>query len=1031
MAITKSWAARPTFLAVAAPPSRAAGLFPLLCASLLIAAGLVLAYAGKSQAFSGPAPINVNTITSADELLPILDSVPERQALATAIFDFAQRKRPLPNIGALAPLRRTDHLPLARLKPLLAVRTAHDFERELVESTALYFAAFYAVAFLWSFSRFGGDRAILPALHLLSGMGLILMVSLRDPLRDTLEFHKFAVGAAAGCLLLALPALRGFDYMRLADWCYTPLFGALGLFSLLLAFGRGPAGNDAKVNLGPFQPVELVKILLVLFLAGYLTLHWERLRDLREKRALPRLFGALGMPRLEHLVPVLGAVAVSLVFFFVLKDLGPALCIFFVFLAMFSAARGRPGLALAGLALLIGGVWTGYQLGQPHTVVDRVHMWLAPWDNDVHGGDQLAHSLWAFATGGPTGSGPGWGDPAMIPAGHTDLVLPAIGEEWGFLGVASVFALFGFLVARAYRAASRSATRFGFFLALGLGSLIAFEMLLISAGVLGALPLSGVVSPFLSSGNTAMLANFLIFALILSVSADAAEKPRGSRLIPLRISLGAAATVLLGFAAHYQLLHDTEFLARDAHAFEEDGVKRPQHNPRLNSIAREIPRGNIYDRNGVLLATSNWSDLDRRRAGYESLGVSLDRAATRFEPRHYPFGAATALVIGDLRTGENFHASNASLVEHDANQKLQGYQYAELASLVRFRHQPGNEALARVLSRDRDVHLTLDIRLQLRAREILDRHLRETANRRGAAVVMDSTTGDVLAMVSAPAPEPPGARSVPPTPDELLDRARYGQYPPGSTFKLVTAIAALRGNPDLKRRTYLCRTLADGRAGNVIAGWNRPIKDDVGDRAHGTLDMERAIAVSCNAYFAQLGVHDVGSQQLADTAAAMGITTGTLAELRKSLPFAAYGQGEVVISPFKMARVAATIANGGRMPQGRWSTDSSNDRTEAATEVLAPAEAAYLAGAMRRVVTEGTGRTAMAGSPVSFAGKTGTAQMDTGLPHSWFTGFAPYDGAPAHRLAFAVLVEHGGYGTRVAAPIAREIIEAAKELGLL
>jgi cell division protein FtsI/penicillin-binding protein 2/cell division protein FtsW (lipid II flippase) len=1031
MAVTKSWAARPTFVAVTAPPSRAAGLLPLVCASLLIAGGLVLAYAGKSQAFAGPPPINLNTISSADELLPILDSVPERQSLATAIFDFAQRKRPLPNIGALAPLRRTDRLPLARLKPLLAVRTARDFQREFLESTALYFAAFYLVALIWSFSRFRGDRAILPALHLLSGIGLILMVSMRDPLRDTLEFHKFAVGAAAGCLLLALPALRAFDYMRLADWCYTPLFAALGLFGLLLAFGRGPAGNDAKVNLGPFQPVELVKILLVLFLAGYLTRHWERLRDLREKRALPRLFGAIGMPRLEHLVPVLGAVAVALVFFFVLKDLGPALCIFFVFLAMFSAARGRPGLALAGLALLVGGVWTGYQLGQPHTVVDRVHMWLAPWDNDVHGGDQLAHSLWAFATGGPTGSGPGWGDPAMIPAGHTDLVLPAIGEEWGFLGVAAVFALFGFLIARAYRAASRSATRFGFFLALGLGSLIAFEMLLISAGVLGALPLSGVVSPFLSSGNTAMLANFLIFALILSVSSDASDKPRGSRLIPLRLSLATAATVLLGFAAHYQLLHDTELLARDVNAFEEDGVKRPQHNPRLNSIAREIPRGNIYDRNGVLLATSNWSDLDRRRAEYESLGVSLERAATRFESRHYPFGAATAHVIGDLRTGENFHASNASLVEHDANQKLQGYQYAELASLVRFRHQPGNEALARVLSRDRDIHLTLDIRLQLRAREILDRHLRDTTSRRGAAVIMDSASGDILAMVSAPAPEPPGARSVAPTPDELLDRARYGQYPPGSTFKLVTAIAALRGNPDLKRRTYLCHTLSDGRAGNVIAGWNRPIKDDVGDHAHGTIDMERAIAVSCNAYFAQLGVHDVGSQQLADTASAMGITTGTLAELRKSLPFAAYGQGEVVISPFKMARVAATIANGGRMPQGRWSTDTSNDRTEAASEVLAPAEAAYLAGAMRRVVTEGTGRTAMAGSPVSFAGKTGTAQMDAGPPHSWFTGFAPYDGAPAHRLAFAVLVEHGGYGARVAAPIAREIIEAAKELGLL
>ena len=137
--------------------------------------------------------------------------------------------------------------------------------------------------------------------------------------------------------------------------------------------------------------------------------------------------------------------------------------------------------------------------------------------------------------------------------------------------------------------------------------------------------------------------------------------------------------------------------------------------------------------------------------------------------------------------------------------------------------------------------LTLDIRLQLHAQQILERRLR---SQKGAVVVMDAATGDVLAMVSAPAPDPPGARTAAPLPDELLDRARYGQYPPGSTFKLVTAIAALRQDPELRHRTFLCRRLADGRAGNWIPGWNRPIKDDIGDHAHGTLDMERAITVS-------------------------------------------------------------------------------------------------------------------------------------------------------------------------------------------
>jgi cell division protein FtsI/penicillin-binding protein 2 len=723
------------------------------------------------------------------------------------------------------------------------------------------------------------------------------------------------------------------------------------------------------------------------------------------------------------------------VLFFVLKDLGPALVMFFVFLTMFAAARGRPGLALAALAVMVAAVAVGYQIGKPPTVVERINMWLAPWDNDVHGGDQLAHALWAFSTGGPYGSGPGWGDPEMIPAGNTDLVLPAIGEEWGFAGVAAVFVLFAFLITRAMRTARRAATHYGFFLALGLASLVAYEMLLISAGVLGVLPLSGVVSPFLSSGNTAMLANFLVFALLASISADAAEEPE---LEPFHSStkwvkgvLAFAGLALVCIAARYQVFHDADYLARDAHSFEQDGVKRPQHNPRLNSIAREIPRGSIYDRNGIPLATSDGRELEKHRADYESLGVTLERTTSRFDGRHYPFGAALAHVIGDLRTGENFHAPNASLIEHDSNRKLQGYEYSELAGLVRYRHQPGNPALARVLARDRSVRLTLDVRLQLRAEEILTKDLKAAGAEKGSVVVMDAATGDALAMASVPAPEPPGERGVPPSPDELLDRARYGLYPPGSTFKLVTAMAALRNDPTLTRRTYSCRRLPDGRVGINIPGWNRPIKDDIGDHAHGSLDMGQAIAVSCNAYFAQLGVYDVGSKRLADTAALLGISTGEMKELRKALPFAAYGQGPVLISPFKMARVVATVASGGRMPEGRWIADSSNDRNDTPVEVLPPAQAAFIAQSMRRVVTEGTARGPMAGAAISFAGKTGTAQLDTGLPHAWFAGFAPYDGDGSRRLAFAVLVEHGGYGARAAAPIAREVIEAAKQLGLM
>jgi cell division protein FtsI/penicillin-binding protein 2 len=298
----------------------------------------------------------------------------------------------------------------------------------------------------------------------------------------------------------------------------------------------------------------------------------------------------------------------------------------------------------------------------------------------------------------------------------------------------------------------------------------------------------------------------------------------------------------------------------------------------------------------------------------------------------------------------------------------------------------------------------------------------EAAGKSGAAVVMDPRTGDVLALASY---TPGDSR------DDLLDRARYGQYPPGSTFKLVTAIAALRLDPELRNKTYQCVRLKDGRAGAIVDGWRRPIRDDVTDHPHGKLAMEQALTVSCNGYFAQLGTYDVGAKVLSDTAALFEIPAGEIPEIQKMMPFAAYGQGPVLVTPFKMARVAATIAAGGRMPQGRWIRGDGNDRVAEPRVIIAEDLSAFISGAMRAVVTRGTGRRAFAGLDISVAGKTGTAQVGEGAPHSWFAGFAPYDGNQARQIAFAVVVEHGGYGAQFAAPIAREIVAAARDLGII
>ena len=256
----------------------------------------------------------------------------------------------------------------------------------------------------------------------------------------------------------------------------------------------------------------------------------------------------------------------------------------------------------------------------------------------------------------------------------------------------------------------------------------------------------------------------------------------------------------------------------------------------------------------------------------------------------------------------------------------------------------------------------------------------------------------MLASVSYPWPAgqahegPAGADET----EALLDRARYGLYPPGSTFKLVTAAAALLRNPSADRTTFACARLPDGRVGARLNGYPRPIRDDVKDTTpHGSVGMHHGLVVSCNAYFAQLAA-SLGPGPLiaaADRAEVGLARNNAVARVRDTLPQIGYGQGDVVASPLRMARIAAAIAADGTMRDARIDPAV----TPASHEFL-PAEAARrLGGFMRDVVLSGTGRS-LRGLPIAIAGKTGTAEI-TGAPsHAWFVGFAPYGPAnEAHR----------------------------------
>ncbi len=1098
MAVTRSTAEQRTAdrrIELSRPGAAARG-FELVCliaASLLFAAGLWLEYRAKTYALPGPGAhlLNLNDVDRREQLLPVLQFLPsaaERQFAATKIYDFVTGGgHPLRNVGAVGRIRvdrkeiaenpRLEFLrhrlseghgsialltpaQVARFKTLTIVRTAVEFTRQVWFWVAVLLAGFYAVHLLWTLRGFRGSQAILPALHLLTGIGFLLMLTLRDPLRDSLSFAGFARDVGLACIVLAV--LSFVDYARwFGKLSFVPLALSFLLSAALIVFGTGPGTSDAKVNLLGFQPVEAIKLLIVFFLAGYFATRWEFLRVLREKRpGLARLSRWIEIPRLEYLMPVVLAVGAALVFFFLQKDLGPALVISCLFLAMYAIARKQVLLSGIGLLVMMLGFLGGYALGVPRTVHDRVQMWLSPWDNAVRGGEQVVHSLWALASGGLFGAGLGLGEPSVMPAAHTDLILSALGEEWGFVGLAAVYLIYAVLILLGLRIAMRARTDYGFFLATGMTLLVALEILLISGGMLDLVPLSGVATPFLSYGGSAMLANFAVFAILLSLSRDESDAEHSE---PFRILVRILASILgvlvltvIGKAAWVQVVRSDAVTGAGALTMQADGARRFQYNPRLIEIARGIPRGSIYDRNGLPLATSRLDEIEQNREQYSRMGIRLDQVVRSDDTRNYPLGGFAFHLLGDLRTRADWSAKNSSLQERDSMVRLQGYDdharvvevkdpqgdrptytirhdYRELVPLLRHRHEPDNESVKRVMNRQRDVKMSIDARLQVRVAQILKRHLEQLKKQKGAVVVMDSETGDLLASVSYPWPaQMPPALGVSEDQPEMLDRARYGLYPPGSTFKVVTAMAALSKDPALSAQTYECKRLPDGRNGNFVRGWGRPIRDDVADKSpHGVINMQQGIVVSCNAYFAQLATYNVGADALLETASRLGISAANPATPRKlhdALPQAGYGQGQVVATPFQMARVAATIAAGGNMPYGQWIVDESNPRVEKPKPIVSPANAETLAKYMRLVVTNGTGRTISAAQP-PIAGKTGTAEVHDAASHAWFIGFTPYEGGK--RAAFAVLVENGQYGGTAAAPIAAEVAAALKEFGLL
>ncbi|MBC7249845.1 MAG: FtsW/RodA/SpoVE family cell cycle protein [Anaerolineae bacterium] len=362
-----------------------------------------------------------------------------------------------------------------------------------------------------------GDPLLLPIAALLCGLGLVLIARLAPNflVRQVL-WVVLGLGAMLGTALLP-PAAHNLRWLR--RYRYTWLTLGLLLLSLTLLFGVNPSGYGARLWLGLsrlyFQPSELLKVVMVVFLASYLA----------EKRELLAVGGTrLGpwrVPPLPHLGPLLLMWGFSVVLLGWQRDLGAALLFFGTFLAMLYAATGREVYVWVGAGLFLISAIAGYQLFD-HVRL-RVDAWWNPWPEASGRAFQIVQSLLAFAAGGVLGQGLGQGYPVFIPVVHSDFAFAAIGEELGLLGTLAVVILFAVLVYRGFRAALAAGDTFATLLATGLSTMLGLQALVIMGGTLKLVPLTGVTLPFVSYGGSSLLISFVMLGLLLRISAMSGE----------------------------------------------------------------------------------------------------------------------------------------------------------------------------------------------------------------------------------------------------------------------------------------------------------------------------------------------------------------------------------------------------------------------------------------------------------------------------------------------------------------------------
>ncbi len=383
----------------------------------------------------------------------------------------------------------------------------------------IYLVALFAVHAGLVLAGRRSDQILLPTVGLLGGLGLLLMERLPQDLAGTL-------GGLAQTqlvwLLIALSIIAGLGMAVRNDvWLrrYKYTWAAIGVGLLLLTFLFGYDVNGARLTLqiGPIagQPSELLKVILVVFLAGYLSENRSLLVDESTR------IGPIRIPPLPYLAPMVAMWAIALGIVIVQRDLGAALLFFAVFLLLLYVSTARISFVVIGLAAFVIGAGLLYFVFDH--VRTRIDVWVDPFADPQGAGFQIVQALHAFARGGLIGTGLGNGLPNIggrppIPALHTDFPLAALGEELGLVGILAILGLYLVLVERGLRIASAAQDEFRAILAAGLSLVIGVQAFIIAGGNLKLIPLTGITLPFVSYGGSSLLANAVIVGLLIALS---------------------------------------------------------------------------------------------------------------------------------------------------------------------------------------------------------------------------------------------------------------------------------------------------------------------------------------------------------------------------------------------------------------------------------------------------------------------------------------------------------------------------------